>query len=115
MKKAFLFVLFVLLVIPIGCLPTHSPREKYVKENADQLADIEKQKILAGKLYIGMPKEAVLASIGRPARINADFLGHQVVWYYDYDRNFGTRDRNVFKTTFIVEFVEDKVFNWRED
>lgn len=115
MKRVVSLFLFCLLFAPLGCVLNENPREKYVKAHADDLEDSQKAQILSGKLYLGMPKEAVIAAIGRPTRINADFSGHQVVWYYDYDRNYGIRDRNVFKTSFVVEFKEDKVFNWRED
>ena len=101
----------VLLSAVAGCA---TKREEYVRKHC--LTGEEKRAILEGKLYIGMPKEAVIASIGRPARINADFLGRQVIWYYDYDRNLSTRyNGGIFKTTFIVELVDDKVYNWRED
>jgi len=102
-----------LLLVLVGCETT---REKYVHEHQQELASVEKQTILQGKLYLGMPKEAVLASIGRPTRVNADFLGHQVFWYYDYDRSYSTRHREgILKTTFVVELRDDKVYNWRED
>lgn len=113
MKNSLKFcLLFLLLLVAVGC---ETGREKYVRENQKSLTEDQKKSIIEGKLYIGMPKEAVLAAIGRPTRVNADFLGHQVIWYYDYDRNFGTRNQGVFKTSFIVELVGDKVYNWRED
>lgn len=113
MRKWIQGFLVLSLIAIIGCFSTS--RERYVKEHADQLNQEQMETILAGRLYIGMSREAVLAAIGRPTRINADFLGHQVVWHYDYDRTFGSRNRGVFKTTFIVEFKDDTVYNWRED
>lgn len=113
MRKLVKGVLLLCVLSFLGCFP--SKREAYVRDHAEELTASQKQNILDGKLYIGMPIEAVVAAIGRPTRVNADFLGHQVVWYYDYDRNFGTQSRNVFKTTFIVEFKDDRVYNWRED
>ena len=110
--RQFLSCCVVLLAMSvIGCA---TPRERYVKKHPG-LTEHQRQAILDGKLYIGMPKEAVLVSIGRPTRINADFMGSQVIWYYDYDRSFGTHNTGIFKTAFIVELVEDKVYNWRED
>ena len=100
----------LLLLVAAGC---ETVREKYVRVH--QLKGEEKKAVLAGKLYLGMPKEAVIAAIGRPTRINADFPGRQVIWYYDYDRNLSSRYNALFKTTFIVELVDDKVYNWRED
>lgn len=112
MKTILCCSLFLLAISFLGC---ETVREKYVRLHDKQLSENQKESILEGKLYVGMPKEAVLASIGRPTRVNADFLGHQVIWYYDYDRSFGTRNTGIFKTSFVVELVEDKVYNWRED
>lgn len=114
MNKWVSSLLILMLLTQVGCRMLNR-REKYVEKHSRQLTQEQKETILEGKLYLGMPKEAVIAAIGRPTRVNADFLGHQVVWYYDYDRDLGTRERNVFKETFVVEFKDDKVFNWRED
>lgn len=111
MKNLIRCCILLLALTAAGCA---TPREKYVKKHPE-LTEDQARAILDGKLYIGMPKEAVLASIGRPTRINADFLGSQVIWYYDYDRSFGTRNTGIFKTAFIVELVDDRVYNFRED
>jgi len=113
MRKWIQGFLVLSLIAIIGCFST--TRERYVKDHADELSQEQMETILEGRLFLGMSRDAVLAALGRPTRINADFLGHQVAWIYDYDRNFGARNRNVFKTSFIVEFKDDKVYNWRED
>ncbi|MFM7182344.1 MAG: hypothetical protein ACKO2G_12890 [Verrucomicrobiales bacterium] len=80
-----LFSLLILALAAVSCAPT---REQRIEKNAayfQTLSPADQTLVREGKLRIGMPKEAVLLSLGRPDQTSEIVRGGQSteeVWAY---------------------------------
>lgn len=120
MKKVLLLTICLMMVVGSGgCTQqqwdmwkkmTQHPQERrqqYINANPELPAKTVKY-ILAGKIFIGMTREQVLASCGRPRDINRTVgsWGVDEQWIYGYSSNFNDRVYLYFENDILTSYQD---------
>ncbi len=107
MRTQFLPILMVLLIGCSSCgliKDTHR-RRSYVSENPE-LIKHQKDDVRKGRLRVGMTRETVRASLGKPTETSADTaLTGTITEHWFYDREDETID---------VEFQDGRIVGWTQ-
>lgn len=115
MARVFLSALLIFLFINAGCESiSKSRRMKYVSYHPE-LSTEQKSLLLKGKLWVGMTKDEVTASLGNPDNIQNDKLGENEVWSYQYKGQYTNYFPYDFNKVLSLQFLEGRLANWREE
>jgi len=96
MKKAILLSIFLCIFIGCGTYIRENRRQTYINHH-QSLSLEKKQAILNGKLLIGMTREEVLASWGRPRKSNIS----EGSWGVDEQWIYGRHRRNFSDVCYV--------------
>lgn len=115
MKYKFLFILGCFVIMCAGCeSAANSRRTNYIQTHPDMVAE-QKSLLLEGKLWVGMSKEEVSASLGNPYLVQKEMLKEKEIWSYMYKAVLTTHRDYQFDKVLRLEFFEGRLANWRED
>ena len=109
-KKAFLCFLVFCLFLTVSCAMER--QQQYIKSHPELKSKI-KTAIENGEIIIGMTKEQVLASRGRPFNINKTTTENMVYeqWVY-YDSDLVILTPKISKYAYVY-FENGKVTSWQ--
>lgn len=109
------FILLLCAFLSTGCETLDkSRRMSYVRKHTE-LSFEQRDLLLKGRLWVGMTKDEVRASLGSPYQTQKDILGEKEVWSYLYKDQFTTHRKYAFDRVLRLEFLEGRLADWRDD